>query len=321
MRVSGSGAGSVASGPRVPGSDPTPVDPTAEPVPVRTPTPVDPTAEPVPVRTPTPVDPTAEPVPVSTEGADPPVAIVTGTSRGIGLGIARRLTAAGTRVFGVARSPGEAVHMQCDLTEPGAAERVLAAALEAHGRVDALVNNAGLLLEGDCWAQSDADVEAMVALNLTAPFLLAQVVARHWVGEAPSDSDEGATPGPHEGARVPAAGATSGTILNVCSVESQVGWASPPHAVYAATKGGLLGLTRALALELAPHGIRVVALGPGPTATAMTPEMPELATAIPLGGRPATLDEIGDVAAFLVSDAARYVTGEIVYVDGGYLAR
>jgi NAD(P)-dependent dehydrogenase (short-subunit alcohol dehydrogenase family) len=247
-----------------------------------------------------------------------PVAIVTGTSRGIGLGIARRLAAAGMQVFGVARSPGEAVHTQCDLTEPGAAERVLAAALEAHGRVDALVNNAGLLLEDDCWAQSDVDVEAMVALNLTAPFLLTQAVARHWVGEASSGSNEGV---PREQASALAADASCGTIVNVCSVESQVGWATPPHAVYAATKGGLLGLTRALALELAPHGIRVLAIGPGPTATAMTPAMPELATAIPLGGRPATLDEIGDVVAFLVSDAARYMTGEIVYVDGGYLAR
>ena len=230
--------------------------------------------------------------------AGPPVAIVTGASRGIGEGIARQLTAAGMRVFGVARSTGEAVQMQCDLTEPGAPERVLAAALEAHGRIDALINNAGLLLESACWEQPDEDVEAMVALNLTVPFLLAQAVARHWVKES-----------------------TLGAVVNVCSVESQVGWANPPHAVYAATKGGLLGLTRALALELAPHGIRVVAIGPGPTATAMTPDTPEHATAIPLGGRPGTLEEIGDVVAFLISDAARYMTGEIVYVDGGYLAR
>jgi NAD(P)-dependent dehydrogenase (short-subunit alcohol dehydrogenase family) len=271
-------------------------------------------------------EPPADPAALSrahpADPAGPPVAIVTGASRGIGEGIARQLTAAGTRVFGVARTPGEAVRMRCDLTEPSAPERVLAAALEAHGRVDALVNNAGLLLEGHCWEQPDEEVEAMVALNLTAPFLLAQAVARHWVenaARAPSPGDghgtgAGDAPGASESVR-------AGTILNVCSVESQVGWANPPHAVYAATKGGLLGLTRALALELAPHGIRVVAIGPGPTATAMTPDAPEHATAIPLGGRPGTLEEIGDVVAFLISDAARYMTGEIVYVDGGYLAR
>jgi NAD(P)-dependent dehydrogenase (short-subunit alcohol dehydrogenase family) len=227
------------------------------------------------------------------------VAIVTGASRGIGAGIALRLTAAGMQVFGVSRSPGETVQLQCDLTEPGvAAERVLAAALAAYGRVDALVNNAGLLLEDNCWGQSDEDIDAMVALNLNVPFLLSQAVARHWVREG-----------------------VGGTIVNVCSIESQVGWADPPQAAYAATKGGLLGLTRAQALELAPHGIRVVAVGPGPIATAMTPEMPELEQTIPLGGRPGKPQDVGDVVAFLISDAARYMTGEIVYVDGGYLLR
>jgi NAD(P)-dependent dehydrogenase (short-subunit alcohol dehydrogenase family) len=232
-------------------------------------------------------------------GATPsPVAILTGASRGIGAGIALRLTAAGMRVFGVSRSPGEAVQLQCDLTEPGACEQVLAAALDACGRVDALVNNAGLLLEGDCWEQPDEDIDAMLAINLTVPFLLSQSVAGHWVKEG-----------------------VEGTIVNVCSIESQVAWADPPQAAYAATKGGLLGLTRAQALELAPHGIRAVAVGPGPIATAMTPEMPELGQAIPLGGRPGTPRDVGDVVAFLLSDAARYVTGEIVYVDGGYLLR
>ncbi len=228
-----------------------------------------------------------------------PVAIVTGASRGIGEGICpTRLTAGGWRVFGVSRSAGETVQLQCDLCTPDAPERVLAAALDSHGRVDALVNNAGLLLEGDCWEQSDEDIDAMIALNLTVPFLLTQAVANHWMG-----------------------GGVAGVVVNICSIESQVGWARPPQAAYAATKGGLLGLTRAQALELAPHGIRAVAVGPGPIATAMTPQMPELEQAIPLGGRPGTPADVGDVVAFLISDAARYMTGEIVYVDGGYLLR
>jgi 2-deoxy-D-gluconate 3-dehydrogenase len=245
--------------------------------------------------------PAADAVSASARATDPfptPVAIVTGASRGIGQGIAERLIAASWWPFGVSRTPGRMVAFECDLTAPGAPEQVLAAVLRTCGRVDALVNNAGLLLEGDCWRQSDTDVEAMLAINLTVPFLLSQAVAAHWVKER-----------------------VAGTIVNVCSIESQVGWADPPQAAYAATKGGLLGLTRAQALELAPHGIRAVAVGPGAIATAMTPDMPELEQAIPLGGRPGTPEDVGDVVAFLISDAARYVTGEIVYVDGGYLLR
>ena len=225
------------------------------------------------------------------------VAIVTGASRGIGAGIAQRLTAAGMRVFGVSRSPAAAVSLECDLTDFDAPERVLAAALAQYGDVDVLVNNAGVLLEGNCWEQGDEEVQTMLELNLTVPFQLSQLLARHWLKEG-----------------------RGGTIVNVCSVESHVGWKDPPHAAYAASKGGLLGLTRALALELAPHGIRVVAVGPGATDTAMTPSDARLREAIPLG-RLGTPDEIGDAVAFLASDAARYVTGEILYVDGGYLLR
>jgi NAD(P)-dependent dehydrogenase (short-subunit alcohol dehydrogenase family) len=228
------------------------------------------------------------------------VGIVTGASRGIGRAITQRLIGAGARVLGVSRTRAQDAawaQCQCDLTAADAPERVLGAALEAYGRVDALVNNAGLLVTGDCWELDDEAVDAMLALNLTAPFRLAQALGRHWVGRR-----------------------QAGTIVNVCSVESQVGWVDPPQSAYAATKGGLLGLTRALALELAPHGIRAVAVGPGVIATAMTPDTSDAARAIPLGrlGAPA---EIGDAVAFLISDAARYITGEIVYVDGGYLLR
>jgi NAD(P)-dependent dehydrogenase (short-subunit alcohol dehydrogenase family) len=238
------------------------------------------------------------------------VVAVTGASRGIGAGIAECLIAAGARVLGASRTRGGEMtddrfaagdafaQIECDVTAPDAPAQILAGALAAFGRVDALVNNAGLLLEGPCWAQDDDDVDALLAVNLTAPFRLSQELARHWLarGEA-------------------------GVVVNVCSIESQVAWADPPQAAYAASKGGLLALTRAQALELAPHGIRVVAVGPGVIATAMTPEPGATATAIPLGGRAGTPAEIGEVVAFLVSDAARYVTGEILYADGGYLLR
>jgi NAD(P)-dependent dehydrogenase (short-subunit alcohol dehydrogenase family) len=238
-----------------------------------------------------------------TAALDGRVVVVTGTSRGIGTGIADRLIATGAKVFGVSRTrAGNArdedsfAQVECDLLSPEAPETVLRGALDAFGRVDALVNNAGMLIEGACWEQTDAELDSMVELNLTAPFRLSQRLAAHWVAQhAP------------------------GVIVNVCSVESQVAWTTPPQAAYAATKGGLLGLTRAMALELAPRDIRVVAIGPGIIATAMTPDTGERNDAIPLGQRLGTPEEIGELTAFLISDAARYITGEIVYADGGYL--
>jgi NAD(P)-dependent dehydrogenase (short-subunit alcohol dehydrogenase family) len=245
------------------------------------------------------------------------VVVVTGTSRGIGAGIATRLIAAGARVLGVSRtgvsrdvarvsavrsSPPATVEddafvqIEHDLRSHDAPEVVVRGALDAFGRVDALVNNAGTLIDGACWRQTDSELDAMMELNLTVPFRLSQRLAAHWVTQR-----------------------THGVIVNVCSIESQIAWADPPQAAYAATKGGLLGLTRALALELAPHGIRVVAIGPGAIATAMTPEGSEVTDAIPLGHRLGEPEEIGELTAFLLSDAARYITGEIVYADGGYL--
>lgn len=234
-------------------------------------------------------------------GLDGRVVVVTGSSRGIGAGIASCLLAAGARVLGVSRTPPvdrdeRLAWLECDLLADDATERVIVGALDAYGRVDALVNNAGLLLPGACWRQSDAELDAMIELNLTAPFRLSQRFARHWI-------DHGAR----------------GAILNICSIESEVAWADPPQAAYAATKGGLLGLTRALALELAEYGIRVLAIGPGAIATAMTADSESVRAAIPLGHRLGTPAEIGELTAFLLSDAASYVTGEIVYADGGYL--
>lgn len=230
------------------------------------------------------------------------VVVVTGTSRGIGAGIAARLIATGAKVLGVSRTSAGTLdndafaQIECDLLSHNMPETVLRAALDNFARVDALVNNAGVLIEGACWEQADAELDAMVELNLTAPFRLSQRLAAHWVEQR-----------------------ARGVIVNVCSVEAQVAWTKPPQAAYATTKGGLLGLTRTMALELAPYGIRVAAVGPGIIATAMTPATGEGNDAIPLGQRLGTPEEIGELTAFLISDAARYITGEIVYADGGYL--
>jgi NAD(P)-dependent dehydrogenase (short-subunit alcohol dehydrogenase family) len=231
---------------------------------------------------------------------------VTGTSRGIGLGIARCCIGAGLRVLGVSRSG--AVHdelgpsyagVRADVRSPATAEELLGAALNRFGRVDALVNNAGVLATANCWEQDDRDWDEMMSTNLTGPFMLSRRFAAHW-----------------------ARSGAPGTIVNICSLESDRAWASPPQAGYAATKGGLLGLTRSLALALARYRIRVVAIAPGIVESEMTgQDRPAIEARIPLGHRLTMATEIGHAAVWLISDQAAHVTGEMVFVDGGYKLR
>ena len=232
------------------------------------------------------------------------VVVVTGTSQGIGAGIATAIVKAGASVVGVSRRPivprglgaGTFLAVEADVTSDGGPEIALASAIDRFGRVDALVNNAGIHRSAPCWEQSDDDFDDMFDVNVTAPFRFSKAFAQHWV-----DNQQQAV------------------ILNLCSVESDIGWLDPPQAVYAATKGALLGLTRAFALDLSRHGIRCVAVGPGAIDTGMSEDdRSETEARIPLGNRYGSTGEIGDAAVFLLSDAARYVTGEILYVDGGY---
>jgi NAD(P)-dependent dehydrogenase (short-subunit alcohol dehydrogenase family) len=189
--------------------------------------------------------------------------------------------------------------VRADVRCPAAAEELLGAALSRFGHVDALVNNAGVLATANCWEQDDRGWDEMMSTNLTGPFMLSRRFAAHWAQRG-----------------------TPGTIVNICSLESDRAWASPPQAGYAATKGALLGLTRSLALALARYRIRVVAIAPGIVESDMTgPDRPVIEARIPLGHRLTMASEIGHAAVWLISDQAAHVTGEMVFIDGGYKLR
>lgn len=228
-----------------------------------------------------------------------PVALVTGTSRGLGKAVARRMIDEGYQVVGVSRTPsditGAFTEILADISVPDIAEAALQQCWDTWGRLDVLVNNAAGITYRSCWEYTAADLDQLLALNVTAPFVLATAAVRRWL-------DAG----------------DPGSIVNICSIESEVAWPDPPQAAYAMTKGGLAGLTRAMAYELADRGVRVIGVAPGVIDTDMTPTpgsvtLPE----IPLG-RLARADEIAAVVAFVASPAASYVTGEIVYADGGF---
>lgn len=228
--------------------------------------------------------------------------MVTGTSRGIGAAIARRLLRDGLVVVGVSRSGSPDLHgprfhdIRMDLTDTGACATLVTRAVEAAGGLDVLVNNAGRHATAPCWELPGETFEAIIRTNLTVPFLLSRQALRYWED--------------HE---------VAGVILNLCSIESEVAWADPPQAAYAASKGGMAGLTRALAYDLGPRGIRVNGVAPGIIETGMSPSDREsLRERVPLRGRLGGVDDVASAVSFMISAEAGYVTGEILYVDGGY---
>ncbi len=238
------------------------------------------------------------------------VAVVTGAAQGIGAACVERLVRDGAAVALwdvddarcgalVARLQAVAARVQafhCDVSRKADVDAALAATLAAFGQVNALVNNAGIFKAADFLDITEADWDAVIGVNLKGSFLVGQAVAR-------------AMSGP-------------GAIVNMSSVNGSM--AIPSIASYNASKGGIDQLTRVMALALADRGIRVNAVGPGTIAT-------ELARAAVLGSdearerilsrtplrRLGEPSEVADVVAFLLSDAASYMTGEIVYVDGG----
>jgi 2-deoxy-D-gluconate 3-dehydrogenase len=229
------------------------------------------------------------------------VVVVTGASRGIGYAIARRSAAAGARVLAVSRSGGAPEHpsiepLVADVRDDEAPVRIVDAAVSTFGRLDGLVNNAGTIHHADCWEHSDEAWDELFETNLTAPFRLSQQAVVHWLERG-----------------------QAGVIVNLASIESEV--VCPRQAGYAATKGGIVGLTRSMAVDLTARDIRVVAIAPGYIDTEQEAIHPDdLKASIP-AGRLGLPDEVAGAAIFLLSDLASYAAGTTVAVDGGYLAR
>ena len=244
------------------------------------------------------------------------VAVITGAAQGIGEACVRRLAAEGALLAlwdladaageALARSlrdaGGRAIYLHCDVSRKADVDAALAATLAEFGRVDALVSNAGIFKAADFLDITEADWDAVIAVNLKGAFLVGQAVARAMV-----------------------AGGKGGAIVHMSSVNAVL--AIPSIASYNASKGGVNQLTRVMALALADRGIRVNAVAPGTIATELARQavltsdeaLRRIMSRTPLRrlGEPR---EVADVVAFLLSDAASYMTGEVVTIDGGRMA-
>lgn len=239
------------------------------------------------------------------------VAIVTGASQGIGFACAKRYIDEGCKVMLVdvkdegaqvaAGLGANARFFRADVSSKAEVDAMVQDALAAWGRIDILVNNAGITHAADFLDLQEEDFDRVLRINLKSMFLCGQAVARQMVKQQ------------------------SGSIINMSSVNAEL--AIPNQVPYVVSKGGINQLTKVMALNLAPHGVRVNGIGPGTILTELAKKAvlasPEAKHTIlsrtPLGrcGEP---EEVASIAAFLASDEASYMTGQTMYVDGGRMA-
>ncbi len=225
------------------------------------------------------------------------VSVVTGASRGIGLAIATLFKNEGAKVYGLSRSAPSAdiEWLPCDVTDEASIESAISTILQKEGRIDIVVNNAGITRDGLLMRMKTEDWDAVLGANLRSAFILSRAVSRIMLKQR------------------------SGCILNMSSVVGLHG--NGGQANYAASKAGLIGFTKSLAKELSSRNIRVNAIAPGYIETSMTDALPDTAkeslkTTIPLA-RPGTAEEVAEAALFLCSNRASYITGVVLNVDGG----
>ncbi len=240
------------------------------------------------------------------------VTVLTGASSGIGAHLARVLHAAGSHLVLAARRADRlealaaeldgSIPVACDVSRDEDLERLVEVALDRHGRVDVLVNNAGTADPLPAEDEPSEMFREVLTVNLTAAFVLTQLVGRHMLERG------------------------SGVVVNVASVLGLVGSGQIPQAGYVASKGGLVNLTRELAAQWARRGVRVNALAPGWFHTEMTEVLFAdeggrrwIRRKTPMG-RPGELHELDGPLLFLASDASTYVTGQVIAIDGGWTA-
>jgi 3-oxoacyl-[acyl-carrier protein] reductase len=233
-------------------------------------------------------------------------ALVTGASGGIGSAIAKALAAQGARVAlsgtreealkaVAAEIGGDPVILPCNLSDPDAVDALVPSAIEALGQLDILVNNAGVTRDNLAMRMKDEEWNDVIRINLEAAFRLARASLR------------------------PMMKARGGRIISITSVVGATG--NPGQANYAASKAGLIGMSKAMAQEVASRGITVNCVAPGFIRSAMTDELPDaqkeaLMTRIP-AGKLGEGDDIAAAVAYLASDEAAYITGETLHVNGG----